>query len=85
MSNRSIKIAEAIKAAMRDKKVTQQELADRIGATSQSVIAQRLRVNNLSVDIVLEMLEAIGYELVVQEKKRGRRAEGQFSIKRGDS
>lgn len=75
-----MKIAEALKQAMKTQKTTQTQLAERIGAKSQSVIAQRLRMDNLTVDTVLEMLDAIGYELVIQEKKRGRRPEGQFVI-----
>ena len=79
-----MKISDAIKTAMKNQKTTQVQLAERIGASSQSVIAQRLRMNNLSVDIVIEMLDAIGYEMVIQEKKRGRRPEGQIIIDRGE-
>lgn len=79
-----MKISDAIKIAMKNQKTTQVQLAERIGASSQSVIAQRLRMNNLSVDIVIEMLDAIGYEMVIQEKKRGRRPEGQIIIDRGE-
>lgn len=79
-----MKISDAIKIAMKNQKTTQAQLAKRIGASSQSVIAQRLRMNNLSVDTVIEMLDAIGYEMVIQEKKRGRRPEGQIIIDRGE-
>lgn len=79
-----MKISDAIKIAMKNQKTTQVQLAKRIGASSQSVIAQRLRMNNLSVDTVIEMLDAIGYEMVIQEKKRGRRPEGQIIIDRGE-
>lgn len=79
-----MKISDAIKTAMKNQKTTQVQLAKRIGASSQSVIAQRLRMNNLSVDTVIEMLDAIGYEMVIQEKKRGRRPEGQIIIDRGE-
>lgn len=75
-----MRLGEAIKAAMKLQKTNQTQMADRIGASSQSVIAQRLRMENLSVDKVTEMLDAIGYELVIQEKKRGRRTEGQIVI-----
>lgn len=75
-----MKVGDAVKIAMKAQKTTQQQLADRIGATSQSVIAQRLRMPNLSVDVILQMLDAIGYEIIIQEKKRGRRPEGQIVI-----
>lgn len=79
-----MKIGEAIKQALKNQKTTQQQLADRIGAKSQSVIAQRLRMNNLSIEIILEMLDAIGYEIVIQEKKPGRRRDDQILIERSN-
>lgn len=79
-----MKIGEAIKQALKNQKTTQQQLADRIGAKSQSVIAQRLRMNNLSIETILEMLDAIGYEIVIQEKKPGRRRDDQILIERSN-
>ena len=79
-----MKIGEAIKQALKNQKTTQQQLADRIGAKSQSVIAQRLRMNNLSIETILEMLDAIGYEMVIQEKKPGRRRDDQILIERSN-
>lgn len=79
-----MKIKEVIRLAMKETKTTQQQLADRIGARHQSVISERLKMNNLSINTALEMLEALGYELVVQEKRRGRKREGQITIERGD-
>lgn len=75
-----MKIGKAIDAAMKSTKTTQTQLAQRIGAKSQSVISERLRMNNLSIDKIVEMLDAVGYEVVIQEKKRGRRPEGQIVI-----
>lgn len=75
-----MKLGDAIKSAMKLQKTNQTQMAERIGASSQSVVAQRLRMDNLSVDKVMEMLDVIGYELVIQEKKRGRRPEGQIVI-----
>ncbi len=80
-----MKMKEAIRLAMRNQKTTQQQLADRIGVKSQSVISQRLRTDNSTIDTVLKMLDAIGYEMIIQEKKRGRRAEGQIVIERSDA
>ena len=76
-----MKMSDAIKAAMKVTHTTQSQLAERIGlAAGQSGIARRLHMDNISVNVVLEMLDAIGYEMVIQEKKRGRRAEGQMVI-----
>lgn len=79
-----MKIKEVIRLAMKETKTTQQQLADRIGARHQSVISERLKMDNLSINTALEMLEALGYEMVVQEKRRGRKREGQITIERGD-
>jgi DNA-binding XRE family transcriptional regulator len=79
-----MKIKEVIRLAMKETKTTQQQLADRIGARHQSVISERLKMDNLSINTALEMLEALGYEMVIQEKRRGRKREGQITIERSD-
>lgn len=75
-----MRIGDAIKQAMKKQKTSQSQMAKRIGVKGQSVIAQRLRTDNMSVNMVIEMLEVIGYEIVIQEKKRGRRPDGQILI-----
>ena len=63
-----MKIGEAIKNAMKSKKITQTTLAERVGVKSQSVIAKRLKMDNISVNVVLDMLDAIGYEMMIVPK-----------------
>ena len=79
-----MKITEAIRTAMKNQKISQVRLTEQLGLKSQSVVAQRLRTDNLSVDTVVEMLDSIGYEMVIQEKKRGRKTEGQLVIERSE-
>lgn len=79
-----MKITDAIRAAMKNQKISQVRLTEQLGLKSQSVVAQRLRTDNLSVDTVVEMLDSIGYEMVIQEKKRGRKTEGQLVIERSE-
>jgi len=79
-----MRIGEAIKKAMKDKKITQLELSKKMGAKSQSVVAQRLRMDNLSIDKILEMLDIIDYEIVIQPKKNGRRPVGTYVVTEGD-
>lgn len=79
-----MKIKEVIRLAMKETKTTQQQLANMIGAKHQSVISERLKMDNLSINTALEMLEALGYEMVIQEKRRGRKREGQITIERSD-
>lgn len=75
-----MKIGEAIKLAMKNKKITQTELAEMVGVKSQSVIAERLKMDNISINTVLDMLEAIGYDLIIQEKSDYDNSNSQFII-----
>lgn len=76
-----MKIGKAIKTALKATKTTQTQLCSRIGVKSQSTIASRLMDDdNLGTTRVVEMLDAIGYELVIQPRKPGRRPEGQIVI-----
>ena len=66
-----MKIGEAIKTAMKSKKITQTTLAEMVGVKSQSVIAERLKMDNISINVVLDMLDAVGYEMVIVPKTEG--------------
>lgn len=75
---------EAIKFVMKEAKINQVQLAKLTGQSSQSVISERLRRDNLSVRTMLEMLDAMGYEMVIQPKSRGKRKEGQIVLTAGE-
>lgn len=66
-----MKIGEAIKIAMKNKKITQTTLAEMVGVKSQSVIAERLKMDNISINVVLDMLNAVGYEMIIVSKNEG--------------
>lgn len=66
-----------IKKAMKDTRVTQEQLRDRLGLTSQSVVSMRINSDNHTVSTLVDILDELGYELVIQPKKRGRRPEDQ--------
>ena len=72
-----MKAKDIIKQAMKATRVTQEQLRDRLGITSQSVISMRINSENPTVGTLVEILDEIGYELVIQPKKRGRRPEDQ--------
>lgn len=74
-----MKIGDALSLAIKTKS-TQAKLAKDLGLKSQSVIAQRLRLGNISVEKAVEMLNAVEYEMVIQPIKRGRRSDGQIKI-----
>lgn len=75
-----MKMGEAIKNAMKIRGVTQTDLAKKLNAKTQSVIAGRLNHPNMSINNALEMLNELGYEITIQPKKAGRRPEGQIVI-----
>lgn len=58
---------EAIKAVMRETGTKQSHLVKQLGVKSQSVISERINHDNISVKAMLEILDAMGYELVVRE------------------
>lgn len=72
-----MKAKDIIKQAMKETRVTQEQLKDRMGLTNQSVISMRINSDNPTVGTVIEILDELGYELVIQPKKRGRRPEDQ--------
>lgn len=77
-------IGDAVRKAMKETKTTQVKLAERLSnperQVSQTVISERLNHSNMSVNLLLEMLDKLDYELVIQPKKRGRRPEGQILV-----
>lgn len=75
-----MKVNSAIRKVMKETKITQTRLAEILGEKHQSVISERLRQNNISINLAMEMLDVMGYELVIQPKKPGRRPEGQILI-----
>lgn len=77
-------ITDAIRYAMKETKTTQTQMAERLGLKSQGSLAMRLSKPNIMSDSALEMLELLGYELVIQAKKRGPRPAGQILVERGD-
>jgi len=79
-----MKINEAIKSIMRADGVRQSMLATMIGAKSEGTISSRLSTHNLSAETIIEMLEPMGYELVIQKKLPGTRPRDQIVIERSE-
>lgn len=83
-----MKLKNAIRAIMKDTKTTQKKLMETVNKNngkivikSQSVIAERLKSDNLSIDKLIEMMSAMDYEIVLQPKStRGKRANGAYVI-----
>ena len=63
-----MKMREAILSVMKEKKISQTALAKMLGYPHQSTIAGRLNVKNMSVNSSIEMLDMLGYDLVVRPR-----------------
>lgn len=75
-----MRINNAIRKIMKDSKFTQQRMADILGKKHAKEIGSRLMSKNMSFDRALEMLDALGYEIVVQPVTAGQRKEGAIVI-----
>lgn len=76
---------EAIKKAMIDTGVKQRDIMEFVGAKTQSVISERINHKNISVKALAEILDAMGYEVVIQPKSAdGLRADKQYVLSRED-
>lgn len=62
-------IAKAIAKAKEASKMTQGEIAQKMG-TTQSVVSRILRAKNLSVNSLVRYFDACGYEMVITAKKK---------------
>lgn len=73
-------INEVIAQIMRDKKVTQISMAKSIGKEKATDVSARLASKNMTFNKAIEMLEVMGYEVVVQPIQKGKRPSGQYII-----
>lgn len=79
-----MKSNDAIRKAMKEKGFTQAQMAKAIGKPSANAVGARLNSDNLSANTMVEMLDILGYELVVQPKTQGQRKEGSIVIEKGE-
>lgn len=77
-------INKAISSIMKEKKVTQQTMADSIGKSRATDVSARLASKNMTFNTAIEMLSVMGYEVVIQPRKAGARPQGQIVIDRSD-
>lgn len=70
---------QAIERAMGEAGVTQLQLARAVGLKHQSNVSEALK-RDMKISLVAKFAEAMGYELVLQKKKPGRKADGQIVI-----
>lgn len=75
-----MKAGDIFKKEMKSRKITQEEMKDRVNAKSQSVVAMALGNSTFNLAKLLQYAEALGLEVVIKEKKRGRRPEGEYLV-----
>lgn len=73
-------VSEAIRTAMKESNITQNDLAELMGYNSQGTIGNALRSNNFTTNTFLRWLDKLGYEVVVQPKTSGKRKEGSIVL-----
>lgn len=67
MERKEMMGTEIIREIMRRNGVTQQVLADRLGYRSNSAVTGRLSTLHISAEKLVEMLGALGYEVIVRK------------------
>lgn len=75
-----MKINKAIREIMKNKKISLSTMATALGKSKGNDISARLNNDNMSFDKAVEMLDVLGYEVVIQEKKQGGRRADQIVI-----
>lgn len=75
-----MQINKAVRQVMRDKGVTLLSMAKAIGKQKANEVSARLTNPNMSFDKAVEMLDVLGYEVVIQERKPGARRADQIVI-----
>lgn len=75
-----MKINKAIRELMREKKMSLSAMAEALNKGKGTDISARLNHGNMSFDKAVEMLNVLGYEIVIQEKKQGGRRADQVVI-----
>lgn len=73
-------INKAIAHLMKENKVSQMMMAKAIGKASPNAIGSKLNVANMTFDRAIEMLEVMGYEVVIQKRKPGARGRDQIVL-----
>lgn len=75
---------EVVSNLMKEKKVTQAVMAAALNLNGANRIGRRLMRSNMNTDTVIEMLNVLGYELVVQPRRPGKRPDGQIVLEHSD-
>ena len=70
-----MKSGEVIRTILKEKNITQTEFAKIMGYASQGAVGNKLKQDSTTA-VFAEMLDKLGYEVVVQPKTQGKRKDG---------
>jgi hypothetical protein len=71
---------EIITTTMKQSGLNQTQMASMVGLKNQSGFSMALSRADLKVGFFVKVLNAMGYEVVVQKRTRGRKAEGAIVV-----
>lgn len=69
-----------IKAIMRKRQITQRDLAMALGLANSSSVSLRINRKNGTIMNTAEILEALGYEMVIRKAKKEPLAENEYVL-----
>jgi hypothetical protein len=77
---------EIVKQVLKEKKMTQTQLAAIMGYTAPAGVTSRLCASSkdMSCALFAKMLDSLGYEVVVQPKTQGKRKEGSMVLEQSE-
>ena len=79
-----MKMTSTIRLLMKSRGITQTVMGKMCGLAGSSGIRRRLNKDNITVNVAIDMLEILGYEIVIRECGSGRRREDEILITRED-
>ena len=84
-SSSGMTVNKALKNIMKDKGVTQEQMGKLLDkSTGQRYVSNTLRSENMNINIVISFCELLGYEVVLQPKKPGKRKDGEYVVCKGE-
>lgn len=75
-----MKTGEIIKAALEERGVTGTALASMMGYTSTGAVSNMIKRDKLDTDVLVEVLDKLGFEVVIQPKTQGQRKAGSMVL-----
>ena len=79
-----MQINEAVKQIMKEKGVTQNQMANIFNMKTANQMSARMSKTNWTTNVIIDFLDVLGYELVLKPVAKGKRPEGEYKIDRSE-